>query len=417
MADVKWLSKPEPAGEPGAVERWLRPRGPAPRPGRREYLFDAVLAFAVAAPMKAARNYTQEHMSGLYATMNVEKSSLILIALALFVPICLRRRFPLTAFWVSLVLLPLWPMPLATVAVGLAITAYSAGVYSPYRRWAYWLMPFAALALFATNYLALIPGNNAKLLPVAIPAAIGLGFYGREVRKDAEGTIADQQRRLERDQQLAIRAAVEDERARIARELHDVVTHNVSVMVVMAGAARKVLDKSPQQATDALLEVEAAGRAAMTELRQVMGLLTEDPRNRRELAPQPGLDQIGALVGRIRTTGIPIAYRVQGAIRPLPPGIDLTAYRVVQEALTNAIKHASGASIDIGVVYALASVTLEVSDSGGVPGQSAASGNGRGLIGLRERVGVHDGTVEAGPRPLGGYRVRVMIPLPAEDSV
>src|SRR6185503_1257199 len=124
-------------------------------------------------------------------------------------------------------------------------------------------------------------------------------------------------------------------------------------------------------ATDALLEVEAAGRAAMTELRQVMGLLTENPHDRRELAPQPGLDQIGALIKRIRATSVPIEYRVQGAPRPLPHGIDLTAYRVVQETLTNAIKHASGASIEIRVDYAPARLGLEIEDSGGVPGQSA----------------------------------------------
>ncbi|MBR7836347.1 hypothetical protein KDL01_23925 [Actinospica durhamensis] len=415
---MKWLSRPEPGPQPRGLEHLLRSVGPLPRPGVREYLFDAVLAFALSSPMKAARNYSQEHLGGAYANvMDVSKGTLTIMALTMLVPLCLRRRFPLAVFWVMLAMLPLWPMPMITVGVGLIISAYSAAVYSPYRRVAHWLLPLVPIELFITGYANLIPGNNLKLLPVAVPVLMGIYLYGREVRKDAEGMIATQQRQLEQEQQSAIRAAVEGERARIARELHDVVTHNVSVMVVMAGAARKVLDTSPQQATDALLEVEAAGRAAMTELRQVMGLLTEDPRDRRELAPQPGLDQIGSLVRRIRTTGVPIEYRVTGAPRPLPHGIDLTAYRVVQEALTNAIKHASGAGIDVDVTYAPARLELRIDDGGGVPGQTAASGNGKGLIGLRERVGVHGGSVEAGPRALGGYRVRVQIPLPAEDSV
>ncbi|WP_211244178.1 sensor histidine kinase [Actinospica robiniae] len=414
---MKWLSRPAPAEQPRGLGRLLRAQGPAPRPGIREYLFDIVLAFLLASPMKAARNYSQVHLGGLYANMDVDKGTLVTFAFALLVPLCFRRRFPLTVLWAMMALLPLCPMPLVTIAIGLVISAYSATVYSPYRQLAYWLIPFAAVELFVLDYANLVPGNNLYVLPVAVPALAGLYLYGLQVRKDATGTVAEEQRRLEREQQDAIRLAVEEERARIARELHDVVTHNVSVMVVMAGAARKVLDMSPQQATDALLEVEAAGRAAMTELRQVMGLLTENPRDRHELAPQPGLDQIGALIKRIRATGVPIEYRVQGTPRPLPHGIDLTAYRVVQEALTNAIKHASGASIDIDVEYAPALLGLRIDDSGGVAGQTAASGNGRGLIGLKERVGVHGGTVEAGPRALGGYRVRVQLPLPAEDTV
>ena len=417
MADVKWLSRPVPSEPPHGLGRLLRAQGPTPRPGKREYLFDAVLAFLLSAPMKAVRNYSEVHLGGRFADMDVSKGTLTAFAFAMFIPLCLRRRFPLTVLWAMMALLPLCPMPLATIAIGLLISAYSAAVYSPYRHLAYGLIPVVAIELLVLGYPDLLPGNNLETLPVAVPALVALSLYGREVRRGAAGTLAEEQRRLEREQQDAIRAAVAEERARIARELHDVVTHNVSVMVVMAGAARKVLDKSPRQATDALLEVEAAGRAAMTELRQVMGLLTENPRDRRELAPLPGLDQIGALIKRIRATGVPIEYRVQGTPRPLPHGIDLTAYRVVQEALTNAIKHASGASIDIDVTYAPAELGLKIDDSGGVAGQTAASGNGRGLIGLKERVGVHGGTVEAGSRALGGYRVRVQLPLPAEDTV
>ena len=147
-----------------------------------------------------------------------------------------------------------------------------------------------------------------------------------------------------------------------------------------------------------------------------MGLLTENVREQHSLAPQPGIDQLGVLVGRIRATGVPIDYQVSGDARALTPSVDLTAYRVVQEALTNTVKHASGASVRILVAYKPALLVLDIADSGGVPGQSAAAGNGRGLIGLRERVALHGGTVEAGPQPGGGYRVGVQIPLPAEDA-
>jgi signal transduction histidine kinase len=214
---------------------------------------------------------------------------------------------------------------------------------------------------------------------------------------------------VEADKEAATRRAVQEERARIARELHDVVTHNVSMMTVQAGAARKVMDSAPDQAREALLAVEAGGRAAMSELRHVMGLLTMP--EAVDLAPQPGLDQVAALAGRIRDTGVPVELVVSGTPVPLPPGVDLAAYRVVQEALTNTVKHAAGASVAITVDYRPGEVRVEVADTGGVPSPAAASGNGRGLMGLRERLAVYDGTLDAGPRGTGGYRVRAVIPV------
>ncbi|MGW9118589.1 sensor histidine kinase, partial [Streptomyces sp. NPDC055663] len=213
--------------------------------------------------------------------------------------------------------------------------------------------------------------------------------------------------------------------ARIARELHDVVTHNVSVMVIQAGAARTVMKTSPGQAAEALLAVEAGGRAAMTELRHVMGLLTmadedgdEEPDagadlagTAAELTPQPGLDQLEMLVGRVRDTGLAVDLTVTGSPRPLPPGLELAAYRVVQEALTNTVKHASGATAAVTVEYGLQQLRVEVTDAGGHPGEGANAGSGRGLIGLRERLAVYDGTLNTGRRLTGGYRVEALIPL------
>jgi signal transduction histidine kinase len=309
------------------------------------------------------------------------------------------------------------------------IAAYSAVVYSPFRSAALASMLVAAAAVSGVLRSALptIP-NWTGAFVVLIPIMIG-GNAIRRWRRQAN----DSMRRIlvmEREAQEATRRAVESERSRIARELHDVVTHNVSVMVVQAGAARKVMGASPEQATEALLAVEASGRAAMAELRQVMGLLTartdgrgpdgtdagqaglgQDDLDQADLAPQPGLDQLGTLVGRVRDTGVPVTLTVTGDARLLPPGIGLAAYRVVQEALTNTVKHAVGASAEVRVDYEPQALRLEIADSGGTAGPSAATGNGRGLIGLRERLAVYGGSLDAGRRPTGGFRVRAVIPL------
>jgi signal transduction histidine kinase len=195
-----------------------------------------------------------------------------------------------------------------------------------------------------------------------------------------------------------------------------VVTHNVSVMVIQAGAARKVMHANPEQAREALFAVEAGGRAAMAELRHVMGLLTmdsegPDPAATTGLTPQPSLDRLDALVQRVRDTGIPVELTVAGAPCALLPGVELTAYRVVQEALTNTVKHAAGATATVLIEYGADHLLVEVTDTGGGPGVSAATGNGYGLIGLRERLAVYGGTLHAGRRPRGGYRVKALFPL------
>jgi signal transduction histidine kinase len=225
-----------------------------------------------------------------------------------------------------------------------------------------------------------------------------------------------QMHELERMQAEALRRATEQERARIARELHDVVTHNVSVMVIQAGAARKVLATAPDKASDALIAVEAGGRAAMAELRQVIGLLgidgdNTDPHDGADLTPQPGLDQLESLVARVRDAGLPVELTVLGRVRPLSPGVELAAYRVVQESLTNTMKHASGAAAMVTVEHRDDALRIEVVDTGGTPSESGRAGQGRGLIGLRERLAVYGGTLHAGPRLTGGYRVEAHIPV------
>lgn len=229
---------------------------------------------------------------------------------------------------------------------------------------------------------------------------------------------------LERERESAARTAVDAERARIAAELHDIVSHNVSLMVVQAGAAREVMATMPEEAAAAMAAVEEAGRTTMTELRHLLGLLapaadgTEGP-EADGFAPQPSLSRLGPLIDRFAFAGLPVEVRISGEPRPLPGGVDVTAYRIVQEALTNALKHGDGVTAEVTVRYADHYLRVEVLNSGPsvLAGDAATSprpqadGAGRGLIGLRERVAVYGGDLDARRRLGGGYRVRARIPL------
>ena len=337
--------------------------------------------------------------------------------LVVVLPLVLRRRYPLAVLWVVLATAPLVSDNDAALRVSFyacVIAAYTAAVYSPYRVPALAALPFAALLYTQIREEAVptVPDDAVPfliLIPIAI-AADGLRRWKRRADEDRARLST-----LELEQAEALRRAAEHERARIARELHDVVTHNVSVMVIQAGAARKVMRADPDQARDALLAVEAGGRAAMTELRHVMGLLTmdSDGPDTAGLTPQPGLDRLEALVQRVRDTGTPAELTVAGRPRSLLPGVELTAYRVVQEALTNTVKHAAGATAAVLIEYGADQLRVEVTDTGGTPGTSAATGNGHGLIGLRERLAVYGGTLHTRRRLSGGYRVTAQIPLEA----
>lgn len=234
---------------------------------------------------------------------------------------------------------------------------------------------------------------------------------------------------LERERESAARQAVDDERANIARELHDIVSHNVSVMLVQAGAARRVLDAEPEQAAAALLAVEAAGRDTMTELRTLLGVLAppadgtdpgddpDDPDGGPDLSPQPSLARLSQLIDRIAFAGLPVEVRISGEPRPLPSGVDLTAYRIVQEALTNALKHGDGRKAEVTVRYADHYLRVEVLNSGPSvlsgdrPPRPQPNREGRGLFGLRQRVAAFGGDLDARRRLGGGFRVRARIPL------
>jgi signal transduction histidine kinase len=213
---------------------------------------------------------------------------------------------------------------------------------------------------------------------------------------------------LEREREEKARAAVAEERGRIARELHDVVAHSVSVMVVQAQAGPRLLGDA-EQARGVFRSIEASGREALVELRRLLGILRTGD-EQLSIGPQPGLGSLRSLVEQVREAGLPVELRIEGEQAPLPPGIDLSAYRIVQEALTNTLKHAGRAQATIVVRYEQAALELEISDNG-TSTPAGMNGSGHGLIGMRERAALYGGALEAGARDGGGYYVRARLPF------
>ncbi|WP_033318333.1 sensor histidine kinase [Streptomyces yerevanensis] len=330
-------------------------------------------------------------------------------------PLAARRRYPLAAFAVVMTATLAMVDDASWISVlTCVIGAFSAVVHSRYRMWAMAAMVIAAVlaGLAFRDTEPILPGWSSPAVVLLI-AGVLAGLVRTWRRQLAASR--DRYARLQQTQEEATRRAVEEERARIAAELHDVVTHNVSVMVIQAGAARKVMDAAPGRSKEALLAVEAGGRAAMAELRHVMGLLAGPDIGRPDtpadgLEPQPGLGQLDALTERVRAAGTPVGVAVSLPPDPLPPGVDLAAYRVVQEALTNTIKHAPGAEASVVIGYADDCLEIEVTDTGGAHDSPPADGNGRGLIGLRERLAVYGGELTAGPTLTGGYRIKARVP-------
>ena len=206
----------------------------------------------------------------------------------------------------------------------------------------------------------------------------------------------------------AARAAAE-ERRRIAREMHDVVAHSVSVMVVQAGGARRILERDPRRAVEAAAHIEDVGRAALTEMRRLLGVLHHGEEEAGR-APQPTLRELDGLIERSRAAGLPVTLQVTGEPRPLPPGKDLAAYRVIQEALTNAIKHAGSAPTSVTVRWEASCLHLQIVDRGGAA-INGTNGSGHGLVGMEERMRLYDGSLRAGPLAGGGFEVMARLPL------
>jgi signal transduction histidine kinase len=293
--------------------------------------------------------------------------------------------------------------------VAFLIAAYAATLYSDRRVVVALLLVTSAAWLLAFGGEVKIPSGLAPLLLLAPVWLAGSGMRRREHRAELSTERAE---RLEREREAALRA----ERTRIARELHDLVTHSVSVMVLQTGAARQIMSKDEQRSRAMLESVEASGRSALEELRRLLGLLSDGDGDAPR-APQPDLTEISSLVEQVRQAGVDVQLRVEGQAREVTGGVSTTAYRIVQEALTNVLKHARGASARVVIRWADAALELEILDDGPPPTVAGGTpGSGRGLGGMRERAAMYGGTLDAGPAPSGGYMVRGHIPLESQPA-
>jgi signal transduction histidine kinase len=236
---------------------------------------------------------------------------------------------------------------------------------------------------------------------VLAPGVLGIAF-GARTRSLRAAEARTQLLELER------REAIASERARIARELHDVIAHSVSVMTVQAGAAEEMLKTDPARAFEPVRAIQDTGRGALVEMKRLVGVLRDDDED-VGLAPQPGLGDVERLLEQMRNAGLEVDLRIEGAERPVPPGVDLSAYRVIQEALTNTLKHTGGAPAIVTVRFGDDALEVEVTDAGS--GAPARRDSGHGLVGMRERVGIFGGTFDAGPGAAGGFVVRALLPL------
>jgi signal transduction histidine kinase len=336
-----------------------------------------------------------------------------LLVLAHTLPIAVRRRWPLAVL--------AWGL-----ATGVAFAALGLNLVS---------LTFAVLVYLYTvaahrprvDSLAGLAATEALLVLVwlARPGAIGDGgtlvldglimaagwWLGDGARRRQEAVASARQRaaELEEAREELARRAVTEERLRIARELHDVVAHSMSIIAVQSGVGVHVLDSQPEEARKALAAVEATSRQALVEMRRLLGVLRQEAEPHGSLAPAPGLAEVEALAAEVARAGVRVEVRIEGTPAQLPAGLDLSAYRIVQEALTNVVRHAGPATARVAVRYSPGQVALEVVDDGRGPG--AEDRGGHGLAGMRERAALYGGTLEAGPVPGGGFRVAATLPV------
>ena len=344
----------------------------------------------------------------------------LVLALASTVPVAWRSRRPLLA--AAIVLAAYGACDYAAAPseaafqpfVALVLVAYSVGSRAEGRR-ALWAPPVLAVAAVPVFVAAVLHGQSAGH---EIPSYVGLAAawaVGRSVRGWRHKSVALEvaNRELAEQRELQAQAAVMVERGRIARELHDVIAHNVSMMVVQAGAAARVLHGDQPHVQNALEVIAATGRQTVDEMRTLLGVLRSagEP---GALAPQPGLAGLEQLVCGVREAGLPVTLRVEGTPCPLPQALDLSAFRIVQEALTNTLNHAGAAQAEVTVRYRDQAVELEIADTG--TGMPAGQGTGHGLVGMRERVAMFGGDLETTRAGSGGFTVRARLPLPGPAS-
>jgi len=361
---------------------------------------DALLAAAVAVVYVAEVSFEADVH---------RREAAALAALAFAASLLVRRRLPFVPLLAGLAVVELDNTAVKGLAeagiflVGFVVALYSAGRWARRRM----LAVCAVLVLAAIPLAAIEPGQPVGFGDVAFFVVF---FGGPIVAGRLFRYRAERERVLIDEQETRTAEVIADERARIARELHDVVAHAISVIVLQARGGRRMLTEDLDEARTALDAIERAGEQALAEMRRLLGMLRAAD-ERATLVPQPGLGRLRDLADEVAAAGLPVDVQVEGDPRELPPGIDVSAYRIVQEALTNALKHAGPARATVHVRYTAAALELEVVDDGA--GTGAVGGSGHGLVGIRERVGVYGGDVEAGSDPDGGFRVRARLPLAA----
>jgi signal transduction histidine kinase len=351
----------------------------------------------------------------------------VLLTLMLIIPLILRRYFPLAVLMFMVVVeiyyrFLLIPEPRYTAYAVLFAVASAAAFGN--KRWRAWVISLVILfEMIAVISLAIVYPESGWLkgTPLAqfLQLLLNLFLFGAawwigEVfrsRREREAELKERTEQLEKERGENAQRAVLDERVRIARELHDVVAHHVSVMGIQAGAARKVLNKQPEKANEALSEIESSSRQAISELHRLLGFLR--PKNQvEEVSPQPSLKQLDGLVKEMENLGLPTEVKIIGMEKPIPESVDLSAYRIIQEALTNVLKHAGPAKATVTVKHSIDMMELEIIDNG--KGKITGSGKqpgGRGIIGMQERISLHGGKLETGNLPGGGFFVRAKLPL------
>jgi signal transduction histidine kinase len=329
------------------------------------------------------------------------------IAAAACVPLAFRRRWPIGVLAATGAATALYPIVSSGSPTELAmiIAAYSAATLVDSRTFTGVALPIATTAALVDQLAQQRHGNWVEVVvgvtfTVLLPMLLGRITYNRRLR------VAEDRTRAAKD-------AVATERARIARELHDVVAHAMAIMVVQAGAARTIVDRDPDGAKAAMGEVEAMGRTGLVEMRRLIGVLTADD-DGAERMPQPGLAHLDELLRTVRAAGVPVELLRVGDERPLPAGADVNAYRVIQEALTNTLKHAGKAHASVTLAYTEDAIEIEIADDGVGPRDDGPPGHG--LIGMRERVGVFGGSLDTGRRAGGGFVVRARFPTGDEQA-
>jgi len=325
----------------------------------------------------------------------------------------LRRRFPfaapLSTFVMIAIAATIDPKPLNHITLpffaGIAAMATFGSIPERRRAIAGWITGIGFVA-YVDHEFGHGPGSLVWITGFFSVAWIAGYVLSSGTRQRAE--LQERIERADQERELQALAAVAEERARIARELHDIVGHSVSVMTVQASAVRRLLREDQEKERQALLTVEETGRAALAEMRRLVGVLRR-PEDAPALVPQPSLEHVEKLVEQARAQGLPTELRVEGDAQELPQSIDLAAYRVVQEGLTNAIKHANATRAEVLVRYESDALELVVSDNG--KGDGNGDGGGHGLVGMRERVAVSGGELSAGPRAGGGFELRARLPV------